>query len=109
MDNYLIAGHLLQCKIVPAEKVHPDLWIGANKKWRLIPKGRLARLAHNRVSSLIFLIVHYSKHIQDRSSTQKKRVERRLLKRQEEKLAKLKTAGMDYSLDKVGYVRQLLC
>jgi nucleolar protein 15 len=49
MDNYLIAGHLLQCKVVPADKVHPDLWIGSNKKWKLIPKGRLARLAHNRV------------------------------------------------------------
>jgi nucleolar protein 15 len=52
MDSYLIAGHLLQCKVVPADKVHPDLWIGSNKKWRLIPKGRLARLAHNRVCCL---------------------------------------------------------
>ena len=29
MNNYLIEGHILQCKKVPAEKVHPLLWKGA--------------------------------------------------------------------------------
>src|SRR5277367_2698927 len=49
MNNYLLAGHLLQCKLIATEKLHPDLWVGSNKKWKLIPKGRIARLAHNKV------------------------------------------------------------
>lgn len=54
MHNYLLAGHLLQCKVIPTEKIHPDLWLGANKKWKRIPKGRMARLAHNKVRCFCF-------------------------------------------------------
>ena len=32
MHNYLMLGHLLQCKIVPPERVHPKLWVGAARK-----------------------------------------------------------------------------
>lgn len=49
MDNYLLSGHILQCKIVPADQVHPKLWIGANRKFRPVPKGRIERLRHNAV------------------------------------------------------------
>ena len=49
MNNYLLSGHLLQCKLIAPEKLHPDLWVGSNRKWKLIPKGRIARLAHNKV------------------------------------------------------------
>lgn len=50
MDNYLLMGHILVCKVIPNEEVHPDLWIGANKKWRFVPRDRIARVQHNRVS-----------------------------------------------------------
>jgi nucleolar protein 15 len=49
MNNYLIMGHLLQCKLVPKDKVHPDLWVGANRKWRKVPANRVARVHHNKV------------------------------------------------------------
>lgn len=54
MDNYLLHGHLVQCKVVPPEEVHPKLWIGADKKFRPVPKGRIERLKHNAVSILAF-------------------------------------------------------
>jgi RNA recognition motif. (a.k.a. RRM, RBD, or RNP domain) len=49
MDNYLLHGHLLQCKIIPKDEVHPQLWVGANRKWRPVPSGRLAMAKHNKV------------------------------------------------------------
>ncbi|KAF8626418.1 hypothetical protein AX17_006584 [Amanita inopinata Kibby_2008] len=48
MDNYLILGHILQCKVIPKDKVHPQLWIGANRKWRVVPRARVVKAAHNK-------------------------------------------------------------
>ena len=50
MDNYLLLGHLLKCKIIPSEQVHPRLWIGANKKFKRSRPDIKAREAHNAVS-----------------------------------------------------------
>ncbi|KAG9294880.1 hypothetical protein G9A89_003220 [Geosiphon pyriformis] len=33
MDNYLLYESLLQCKLVPQDRIHENLWIGANKKF----------------------------------------------------------------------------
>lgn len=49
MDNYLLMGHILVCKIIPKDKIHPELWVGANRKWRKVPHDRLVRVKHNRV------------------------------------------------------------
>lgn len=49
MDNYLLMGHILRCKVIPKDKVHPELWIGTNRKWRPVPRDRLTRLEHNKV------------------------------------------------------------
>ncbi|RMZ75583.1 hypothetical protein DV737_g5224, partial [Chaetothyriales sp. CBS 132003] len=43
MDNYLMFGHILKCKFAPAENLHPDVWKGANKKFRKIPHEKLER------------------------------------------------------------------
>lgn len=53
MHNYLLYGHLLQCKVIPPEKVHPELWVGANRKWRRIPVGRMERQEHNKVGAAV--------------------------------------------------------
>lgn len=53
MDNYLLMGHILTCKVIPKDEVHPELWVGANRKWRVVPHGRISRLEHNKVSSLM--------------------------------------------------------
>lgn len=48
MDNYLMYGHILKCKFVPSEQLHPDIWKGANRRfkktpWNKIEKKRLER------------------------------------------------------------------
>jgi nucleolar protein 15 len=57
MDNYLLAGHILVCKVVPDDEIHPKLWIGANRKFRPVPKGRRDRVKRNAVSSSFSLPV----------------------------------------------------
>lgn len=55
MDNYLLLGHILQCKVIPKDKVHPDLWVGANRKWRPVPRDRIVRVQHHKVSPVNFI------------------------------------------------------
>ncbi|CAE6465227.1 unnamed protein product [Rhizoctonia solani] len=87
MDNYLIMGNILQCKVIPKEQVHPELWVGANRKWRTIPRDRIFRVQHNK----------------PRTTEQRKRVERKLLKKQEDRQAKIRAAGVDYDIAMAGY------
>jgi hypothetical protein len=49
MDNYLLAGRILRCKVIPKDQIHPELWVGANRKWRVVPRDRITREAHNKV------------------------------------------------------------
>ncbi|KAH0543815.1 hypothetical protein FGG08_001854 [Glutinoglossum americanum] len=41
MDNYLMFGHILKCKIVPQDQVHENLWKGANRRFKKIPHSRI--------------------------------------------------------------------
>jgi nucleolar protein 15 len=41
MHNYLLLGHLLQCQLLAEEKVHPELWKGANRKFVHIPWNKM--------------------------------------------------------------------
>ncbi|OAX82578.1 hypothetical protein ACJ72_03070 [Emergomyces africanus] len=43
MDNYLMFGHILKCKYVPKERVHPQLWKGANKRFKRTPWNAIER------------------------------------------------------------------
>jgi len=49
MDNYLLMGHILKCKVIPKSEVHPELWIGADKKFKKVPMARVYRVSHNKV------------------------------------------------------------
>ncbi|KAI0147814.1 RNA-binding domain-containing protein [Xylariaceae sp. FL1272] len=42
MDNYLLAGHILKVKMVPASSIHENLWIGANKRFKKVPWNKIA-------------------------------------------------------------------
>ncbi|OSX57804.1 hypothetical protein POSPLADRAFT_1185789 [Postia placenta MAD-698-R-SB12] len=90
MDNYLLMGHILTCKVIPKEKVHPELWVGSNKKWRAVPRDRLARVQHNK----------------PRTAEEQQKAEKRLLQRQESKKRKLKEAGIKYDIDAVSYKKR---
>ena len=108
MDNYLLMGHILRCKFIPKDEVHPQLWVGSNRKWRKVPRDRIERVRHNKVSELNLhsctwgIGVEFA--LQERTDEEKKKVEGRLLKRQVQKKRKLEAAGIDYDLSKVGYV-----
>jgi nucleolar protein 15 len=49
MDNYLLMGHILKCKLIPKSEVHPELWIGADSKFKKVPMARVYRVSHNKV------------------------------------------------------------
>ncbi|KAH9847514.1 hypothetical protein C2E23DRAFT_787356 [Lenzites betulinus] len=90
MDNYLLMGHILTCKLIPKDQVHPELWVGANRKWRAVPRDRVARLAHNK----------------PRTEDETEKAERRLLKRQEQRKRKLEEAGIKYDFEAVAYKKK---
>jgi hypothetical protein len=115
MDNYLLMGHILTCKVIPKDEVHPELWVGANRKWRVVPMYRLAQAQHNKVSRFVCCLIPLSivailmtvtvgGHLQPRTEMQQRAAEKRLLSRQAARKRKLVEAGIVYNFDKVGYV-----
>jgi len=81
MDNYLMFGRLLKCKVVPNEKIHPRMWKGANRKFRYIPRGKNEIMRQNKERN----IEEHKKHMSN------------LLKKESRKRRKLKALGIDYS------------
>ncbi|KAF9738595.1 hypothetical protein PMIN06_001991 [Paraphaeosphaeria minitans] len=45
MHNYLMFGHILQCRVVPSEQVHPELFKGANQRFKIDPRNQKERAA----------------------------------------------------------------
>ncbi|RJE25538.1 ribosomal biogenesis protein Gar2 [Aspergillus sclerotialis] len=43
MNNYLMYGHILKCKYVPSEQLHPDIWKGANRRFKKTPWNRIEK------------------------------------------------------------------
>ncbi|KAH9063954.1 hypothetical protein EDB87DRAFT_1673290 [Lactarius vividus] len=84
MDNYLLMGHILTCKVIPKDEVHPELWVGANRKWRVVPTYRLTQAQHNK----------------PRSEGQQRAAEKRLLGRQTRRKRKLAEQGLCITLTK---------
>ena len=41
MDNYLMFGHILKCKVVPAGDVHESMWKGADKRFKKVPWNKV--------------------------------------------------------------------
>ena len=77
MHNYLLFGHLLQCKLVPQELVHAETFKGANRKFRPISQ-RQATL---------------KKSLQN-TDLQQKRVQERKIKKQRKLSGKLAELGI---------------
>ncbi|KAJ3812958.1 RNA-binding domain-containing protein [Lentinula lateritia] len=88
MNNYLLMGHILQCKVIPKDEIHPELWVGANRKWRVVPMHRVARVKHNKLRTL----------------EEQAKATKRLLRRQNDKKSKLEKLGISYNFDAVAYV-----
>jgi nucleolar protein 15 len=43
MNNYLMYGHILKCKYVPQEQQHPELWKGANRRYKAVPWAKIEK------------------------------------------------------------------
>lgn len=80
MNNYLLFGHMLQCKVIPSEKVHEKLFNGANVKYKPFNYELRNRQILNKPKT--------------DDQLEKKR---NTLKKTEERLRKqIKDAGIDY-------------
>ncbi|KAI9358591.1 hypothetical protein DFJ73DRAFT_819010 [Zopfochytrium polystomum] len=88
MNGYLLFNHILQCKLVPRDEVHPLTFAGADRPFTNAHAKQVAsqRKRQNAPKS--------RKDLQIMSN--------RLLKTERQKLKKLKKKGIDYSLDLVG-------
>ncbi|WVQ85432.1 hypothetical protein IAT38_007597 [Cryptococcus sp. DSM 104549] len=83
MNNYLLMGHILKCHVIPADKVHPQLWVGANKKFRKIPRAR----------------VELKRHDKERTEEEQAKADKKLLKKEGQRKKKLEKAGIDYEFE----------
>lgn len=41
MDNYLLFGHVLKCRVIPKDQVHEDLFKGANRRYKHVPSNKM--------------------------------------------------------------------
>ncbi|KAL8287100.1 hypothetical protein RQP46_004106 [Phenoliferia psychrophenolica] len=90
MDNYLLSGHILVCKVVPDDEMHPKLWIGANRKFRPVPKARADRVRREA----------------PKTDAQKETLKQKLLRRELAKREQLAALGIDY--DFKGYANKAI-
>lgn len=82
MNNYFMVDKYLVCHVVPAEKLHVGLFAGGGRTYKPIPWRLVARKQHNK-----------PKTVQKSKSLYKAAV-----KRHEQRMARVKAAGIDYNL-----------
>jgi nucleolar protein 15 len=92
---------LTKGKIVPVEKIHEALWVGANKKFHLVPWDKINRLRHNQVQSLCGNELLLTMQVKTKEGYEKN--VKRLVGKDEKLRQKLASAGIDYEFS--GYVR----
>ncbi|KAF4469426.1 RNA binding [Fusarium albosuccineum] len=42
MDNYLLFGHILKCRVIPKSQVHEEMFKGANRRFKKVPWNKMA-------------------------------------------------------------------
>lgn len=72
MDKYLLFGHILAAKTVPPAQVHPDLFKGANRRFKVVPWNKMAGRQLERPLSESQWQVKISKEEQRRASRAEK-------------------------------------
>lgn len=83
MNNYLMFGRILKCQIVPKEKVHPKIFKGANRVFK----------------PLDFKSIQGQQRIKPESDFKKKDRVKKFKKNLEQRIKKLKEAGIDYDFN----------
>lgn len=82
MNNYLLFGHILKCRIIPTNQVHENLWKGANRKFRVIPRNKI----HGTLLEAPKSKEKWAKRVEQ--ETKRRRI----------KLQKLKSMGYEFEL-----------
>lgn len=41
MNNYLMFGHILKARLIPKDQVHEELFKGANRRFKVVPRNML--------------------------------------------------------------------
>ena len=80
MHNYLLSNRLLQCRLMNADEIHPQIFKGAGEKFKALPWNKIARVRHNREKSAEEKVEHLEK----------------VQKNEEKKRKKLKELGIEY-------------
>jgi RNA recognition motif-containing protein len=92
MDNYLMFGHILKCKYAPQDTLHPNLWKGANKRFRKVPYTMLEKRALEAPKT--------SKHWEEKNAREQKK--------REQKAEKMKELGYDLKLPNLKEPKEVL-
>jgi nucleolar protein 15 len=85
MNNYLLFEKMLKCVVIPPERIHPDLFLGTEKKYKHFNWTALNRNMINKTKTADQLKAHQEK----------------LTKNYGKKQRALKKAGFDYELPKL--------
>ena len=60
MDGYMLFTQKLVCHIMPASEVHPELFKGANRRFKAIPWRKLEAEAHNKERTAAQQVLHFT-------------------------------------------------
>ncbi|KAJ3118396.1 hypothetical protein HDU96_001914 [Phlyctochytrium bullatum] len=93
MHGYLLFGHILQCKLIPSDKLHPKTFDGSERRFKPVPRHKIERLRHNK----------------EKTPEQTTKQEKRVLKREDAKRRRLKALGIDYAFKELvkKYIRAI--
>ena len=80
MDNYIMFKQKLRVKVVKAADIHPQLFKGANRKFRTIPRQKINTEIHNRERTADEEALRVKRHIAKDKKTKQR----------------IKAAGIDY-------------
>lgn len=80
MDGYFLLKQQVICKVLPLTKVHPKLFVGANRTFKVIPWKTVER----------------SRHDKERTPEEQALRVARLLKRDKQRRKKIEEMGMEY-------------
>ena len=86
------------------DDIHPQLWVGANKKFRKVPRARMEKVNQERVSQCSKYIRRWANKAQPRTKEQIAKTNQGVIDRQDERKRKIKAQGIDYEYE--GHVRE---
>lgn len=91
MQNYLMFGHILKCMYIPKDKVHADMWKGANRRFKKTPWNQIEKRRLDAGKSRD----GWSKAISKENSKRTKKAE------------KMKALGYEYEIPKLKSVEEV--